>query len=100
MVSNRYRLSMADSEYDERFPKRRSKTAAALASNCRRFRLKKKWTQGELAAAIKTQQTTITLIENGRANPTLSFLEKLAAALDVGLMDLFRARTKSNGAKE
>jgi transcriptional regulator with XRE-family HTH domain len=100
MVSNRYRPRMADSEYDERFPERDSKAAAALASNCRRLRLAKNWSQKDLATKLKTKQTAITLIENGRANPTIRVLEKLAAALGVEFTELFRRTPKSRSPKK
>jgi transcriptional regulator with XRE-family HTH domain len=68
-----------------------SAAATALASNCRRLREERGWTQGELAAAMQdTKQPDISFIENGRANPSLLFLENLATALGVKLEMLFR----------
>jgi transcriptional regulator with XRE-family HTH domain len=66
-----------------------SAAATALASNCRRLREER--TQGELATAMPdTKQPDISFIENGRANPSLLFLENLATALGVELEMLFR----------
>jgi DNA-binding XRE family transcriptional regulator len=91
-------LQMNDrDEYEERFPDRGSRAAAALASNIRRLRLAKGWTQGDLAAAIEDahiQQPAISHIENGRANPSLLLLEKLAGALDVAFVELFATPPK------
>jgi transcriptional regulator with XRE-family HTH domain len=86
-------------EYQERFPNRGSRAAVALASNIRRLRLAKGWTQGELAAAIKVQQPAISHIENGRANPALLFLEDLAAALGVPFVELFAPPPKRSKKK-
>jgi transcriptional regulator with XRE-family HTH domain len=43
----------------------------------------KGWTQDELAAKLRVEQTAVSLIENGRSNPTLQTLEAIAACLDV-----------------
>lgn len=39
-------------------------------------------TQEELAQRMKTKQSAISRLESGRANPSLNFLQRLAAALD------------------
>jgi transcriptional regulator with XRE-family HTH domain len=80
---------MAQTGFGERFKARYSAGRIALASNVRRFRKERELSQEQLAARIDVEQTTISLIENKRANPTLAVLEKLARALDVGLPDLF-----------
>jgi transcriptional regulator with XRE-family HTH domain len=91
---------MEESEYDARFPERPSALTESLAFNVRRLRLAKGWTQGELAAAIvDMQQQAISLIENGRANPTLLVLESLAAALGVRFEELFEAPPKQSKKK-
>jgi transcriptional regulator with XRE-family HTH domain len=91
---------MADGdEYEARFPDRESQAAAALAANIRRLRLAKGWSQGDLAAAIDAQQPSISHIENGRANPTLLFLEALAHALGVEFTELFRSSPKSSASE-
>lgn len=43
------------------------------------------FTQAQLAKKIGTKQSVISRLEIGRANPTVSFLKKLAAALQVRL---------------
>ncbi|TKT71406.1 helix-turn-helix transcriptional regulator [Afipia massiliensis] len=81
------------SGFGKRFPARTSQTAKALGRNVRRLRKEKGWTQDELAAKVKLEQTAISLIENNRANPTLSTLEALAAAFKIPFVELFEAGT-------
>jgi transcriptional regulator with XRE-family HTH domain len=63
----------------------------ALASNVRRLRKERGWSQEELAGECKIEQQSVSLIEGGRANPTLMMVESLAIALDVPFADLFEA---------
>jgi transcriptional regulator with XRE-family HTH domain len=81
---------MAKSEFDKRFPPRNSVVSDALASNIRRLRQDKKWTQGELGDKADVKQGAISLIENGRANPTILMLENIAKALGVDFEQLFQ----------
>jgi len=46
-------------------------------------RIKKGVTQKELAEKAGTKQSSIARFESGAYNPTLSFIQKLATALDV-----------------
>ncbi len=48
-------------------------------------RLKKGLSQKQLAEKVGTKQSAIARLEGGRANPTLSFLEKVTQALDSNL---------------
>ena len=48
-------------------------------------RIKKNITQKKLAARLKTKQSVISRLETGRGNPTVSFLQKLAEALNTRL---------------
>ena len=48
-------------------------------------RLKKGLTQKELAEKMGTKQSAISRLEHGTYNPTISFLHKLAYALDTKL---------------
>lgn len=84
---------MAQSSFDERFPKRTSQTAKLLARNVKKLRRNKGWTQGQLADRLEVEQTAVSLIENCRANPTLETLEAIARSLNVRLVELFKART-------
>jgi DNA-binding XRE family transcriptional regulator len=52
-----------------------------LGENLRKLRLKKNLSQGDLATALEVDRAYISNIENGRMNPTLSTLEKIANAL-------------------
>jgi len=45
-------------------------------------RLESGLTQEELAKKLKTDQGNISRLESGRVNPTITFLSKVAAALD------------------
>src|SRR3990167_408863 len=45
-------------------------------------RVKRGVTQKELASKIGTKQSVISRLESGRANPSVSFLKKLAQALN------------------
>jgi len=91
---------MARSGFEKRFPTRDSGAAKALAENVRRLRKEKRWTQDVLAAEVDVEQGAISLIENGRANPTLLVLEALAKTLDVRIEELFEVQAKSKRTKE
>jgi ribosome-binding protein aMBF1 (putative translation factor) len=54
-----------------------------LADAVLKARLKKGWSQTQLAKAIGTKQANISRIEAGLANPTLSLLHKLLKTLDL-----------------
>lgn len=45
-------------------------------------RIKKGWSQDQLAKAIGTKQANISRIESGLANPTLEFINRLVSVLD------------------
>ena len=48
-------------------------------------RVKKGYTQKELAKKLDTKQSVISRVESARSLPSLSFLKKLASALDTSL---------------
>ncbi len=50
-----------------------------------RARKEKGLRQQDIARKIKTKQSVISRLEAGRANPTVSFLQRLARALDTRL---------------
>ncbi|MHA1251769.1 MAG: helix-turn-helix domain-containing protein [Candidatus Helarchaeota archaeon] len=50
-----------------------------------RKRIEKGLTQKELARKIGTKQSAVSRLESGTYNPTISFLEKVAEALDARL---------------
>lgn len=59
-----------------------------LAANQRRLRVAAALSQAELAAAASVTKSTIAAIEQGRANPRLTTLESIAAALRVEVAEL------------
>ncbi len=61
-----------------------------LGQNLRKLRLKKKMSQVDLATALSVDRAYISNIENGRMNPTLSTLEKIAGALGVSTSELVK----------
>jgi len=56
----------------------------------RRIRTAKGINQTVLAEKIGTDQSTISLIENGKQEPGLRFIELLATGLKTPLCDLFK----------
>ena len=61
-----------------------------LGENLRKWRLKKNMSQGDLATALSVDRAYISNIENGRMNPTLSTLEKIANALGISSSELLK----------
>jgi len=61
-----------------------------LGENLRKLRLKKNLSQGDLAKALDVDRAYISNIENGRMNPTLSTLEKIAGALGISSSELLK----------
>ena len=61
-----------------------------LGENLKRFRLKKKLSQGNLSKSMAVNRAYISNIENGRMNPTLSTLEKIAGALGISSSELLK----------
>jgi len=54
-----------------------------LANCVLRARLKKDWSQTDLANAVGTKQANISRIEAGLANPTITIVQKLIQALNL-----------------
>src|SRR5947209_18232698 len=61
-----------------------------LASSIRSLRLRSGLSQRQLAARMSVPRTYVSKIENEKATPTLSSLERLARALEVSVPDLLR----------
>ena len=57
-----------------------------LADNVLRLRMERGWTQAELAKRAGTKQANISRLENGLANPTFKFLQKLSEVFGVELV--------------
>lgn len=61
-----------------------------LGENLKRIRLAKKLSQGDLSKSLGVDRAYISNIENGRMNPTLSTLEKIARALGISSSELLK----------
>jgi len=56
-----------------------------LGQNLKKIRIQKKMSQGDIARALNVDRGYISTIENGKKNPTLATIEKIANALGVGV---------------
>lgn len=65
-----------------------------LANNIVYFRLKKGWTQEELAEHLGSKPNYISYLENGKLNSRIDFIGRLANTLGVSLEQLFIEREK------
>jgi XRE family transcriptional regulator, regulator of sulfur utilization len=54
-----------------------------LGKNLKRIRTEKGISQGDIARSLEVSRGFISNIENGKTNPTLATIAKLAKALDV-----------------
>ena len=61
-----------------------------MARAVREVRHDRALSQRQLAGRMQVPRTYISKIENGKAVPTLSSLQRLAQALEVGICDLLR----------
>ena len=61
-----------------------------VASNVRRIRQDRAWSQERLALESDIDRTYISGIERGTRNPTITMLQRLADALGVEAMELLR----------
>ncbi len=60
-----------------------------IGHNVRRLREEKGWNQVELSFHADTSPSIVSLIENGKRNPSTATLAKIAGALGVEVVDLF-----------
>ena len=60
-----------------------------VGKNVQRLRRAKGWSQEELAFECGLHRTYISGVERGIRNPTVTVLEKIAVAIDVGVGELF-----------
>jgi len=68
----------------------REDSSKRLGENLKKLRLKKKMSQGDISRKLNVDRAYISSIENGRMNPTLSTLEKLAEALGISSSELLK----------
>ncbi len=66
------------------------KSGKRLGENLKEIRLKKKLSQGDLSRDLNVDRAYISNMENGRMNPTLSTLEKIAGALGISSSELLK----------
>ena len=64
--------------------------ATKLGLNLKRIRTKKAISQGDIARELGVSRGFISTIENGKTNPTLSTIAKLAKALNVSTNELLK----------
>ncbi len=61
-----------------------------LGRNLKRIRKQKGISQGDIVRALKMDRSFVSNIENGKTNPTLATIAKLAKAVGVPLEDLIK----------
>ena len=64
--------------------------SAKLGDNIKRIRTRKKMSQGDIARALDVDRGYISNIENGKKNPTLATIKKLADALNISADELLK----------
>jgi len=64
--------------------------AQKLGQNLKRIRTKKGISQGDIARTLKVHKSHISNIENGKSNPTLKTIAKLAKAIGVSTDELLK----------
>ncbi len=64
--------------------------SAKLGENLKRIRTEKNMSQGDIARALEVDRGYISNIENGKQNPTLSTIAKLADSLRVSVDELLK----------
>ncbi|MFA5249481.1 MAG: helix-turn-helix transcriptional regulator [Candidatus Paceibacterota bacterium] len=64
--------------------------AQKLGMNLKRIRTEKGISQGSIARMLKIDKAFISNIENGKTNPTLATIERIAAAINVSVDELLR----------
>ena len=68
----------------------RDTSSKRLGENLKKLRLKKKMSQGDISRKLGVDRAYISSIENGRMNPTLTTLEKLAEAIGINSAELLK----------
>ena len=64
--------------------------SSKLGQNMKRIRTKKNMSQGDIARALEVDRGYISNIENGKKNPTLATVAKIANALGVSPDELLK----------
>ena len=66
-----------------------TKLRAEIGARIRRIRIEKNMSQTELAMECEFEKASMSRIESGQANPTISTLFKISQALEVDLAVFF-----------
>ncbi|MDD4154202.1 MAG: helix-turn-helix transcriptional regulator [Bacilli bacterium] len=69
------------------------KTNLQLGKKITKLRLARGWNQEELAFRASLNRNYLSDLENGRRNPSLKVLEKIAFAFEISLEALFKGIT-------
>jgi len=64
--------------------------AQKLGDNLKKIRTKKSISQGDIARALNVARSFVSDIENGKRNPTLATITKLAKAIGVSTSELLK----------
>ena len=62
--------------------------AQKLGDNLKRIRTEKGISQGDIARALEVDKSFVSNIENGKTNPTLATITKLAKAIGISVGEL------------
>ncbi|MFH1402475.1 MAG: helix-turn-helix transcriptional regulator [Patescibacteria group bacterium] len=61
-----------------------------LGNNLKRIRIEKGMSQGDIARVLEVDRGFVSTIENGKTNPTLATITKLAKAVGVSTDELLK----------
>lgn len=64
--------------------------AEKLGKNLKRIRTKKGITQADIARSLGVSRGFVSNLENGKTNPTLATISKIADAIGVGIEELLK----------
>ena len=64
--------------------------AQRLGENLKRIRTEKGISQGDIARALEVDKSFVSNIENGKTNPTLATIAKIAKAIGVSVDELLK----------
>ncbi len=64
--------------------------AEKLGKNLKRIRTKKGISQGEIGRILEVDKSFVSNIENGKTNPTLATIAKIAKAIGVSVGELMK----------
>ena len=64
--------------------------SAKLGKNLKRIRTQKGMTQGDIVRVLGVSRSFVSNIENGKTNPTLATIAKLAEAVEVSVDELLK----------